>query len=189
MTLRLRLPSTALGWDTQLGIARKLFRPGYAGFIVASKQISHWCKFSDKNLAAPPPALGRIERLEILLDQTRTPRASTLNWARQEHYYRTWYEALAGSAHQRKICRIVISNIIMETFVNPNGEIAHVPAVTELPKKSLSASTFFIYPFSPLRLGCTMKAEQKQQEYEEGTRIAVENAVKRAAVATEKRLH
>ena len=122
-------------------------RPKYAGFIRASKQISfelldflyskrtfraHLCKFTDNNLAFPPPALGRIENLEIFLDQTRTPRATTLSWARQERQYRSWYEALAGSAYQRKICRIVISNIIMETFVNPNGEIARVPAVTEL---------------------------------------------------------
>ena len=132
MTLRLRLPSTALSWDPQLGKARDSFHSGYAGFIVASKQISHLCEFSDKNLPAPPPALARIERLEILLDQMRTPRATTLSWARQEHQYRRWYEALAGSAYQRKICRIVISNIILETFVKPNGEIAHVPAVTEL---------------------------------------------------------
>lgn len=32
-----------------------------------------------------------------------------------------------------------------------------------------------------------MKAEQKEQEHKENTRIAVENAVKKAAVATEKK--
>ena len=121
--------------------------PGYAGLNVASKQISlelqsflyskrvfraHLCKFSDNNLPVPPPALGQIQKLEIFLDQTRTPRASTLNWVKQGNYYRSWYEALVGSGDQRSMCRIAISNIIMETFVTSNGEIIHVPAVTEL---------------------------------------------------------
>ena len=122
-------------------------RPGYAGLIVASKQISrelqsflysnrifraHLCKFTDNNLPVPPPALGRIENLEIFLDQTRSPRATTLHWPKQERYYRTWYEALAGADYQRTLCRIVVSNIIMKTFLTQSFEIVHVPSVTEL---------------------------------------------------------
>ena len=121
--------------------------PGYAGLMVASKQISselqgflysnrifraHLCKFSDNNLPTPPPALGWIENLEILLDQDRSPRATTLHWPKQERYHRSWYNALAGVDYQRTMCRIVISNIIMETFVTPNFEIVHVSSVTEL---------------------------------------------------------
>ncbi|KAM0797659.1 hypothetical protein BDR22DRAFT_892089 [Usnea florida] len=122
-------------------------RPDYAGLIVACKQVSielqaflysnrifraHLCRFTDNNLPAPPPALGQIEILEIFLDQTRSPRATTLHWPKQERYYRTWYEALAGAIYQRKLCRIVISNIIMETFLTPDFQIIHVPSVTEL---------------------------------------------------------
>ena len=122
-------------------------RPEYAGLIVASKHISlelqaflyskrifraHLCKFTDNNLPIPPPAVGRIENLEILLDQTRSPRATTLHWPEQERYYRTWYQALAGAAYQRTTCRTIISNIIIETFVTQDFEIVHVPSVTEL---------------------------------------------------------
>ena len=122
-------------------------RPAYAGLIVASKQISseltaflysnrifraHLCKSTDNNLPTPPPALAQIEKLEILLDQTRTPRATTLHWHKQERYYRSWYEALAGADCQRLMCRIVISNIIMETFLTPDFKIVRIPSVTEL---------------------------------------------------------
>ena len=122
-------------------------RPAYAGLIRTSKQISqelqdflysnrifraHLCKFTDDDLPDPPPALGRIENLEIFLDQTRSPRATTLHWPRQDQYYRSWYDALAGVDYQRTMCRIVISNIIMRTFLTPDFEIVHVPSVTEL---------------------------------------------------------
>ena len=122
-------------------------RPEYAGLLVASKQISlelqsflyshrifraHLCKFTDNSLPVPPPALARIENLEIFLDQTRSPRATTLHWPKQEQYYRTWYNALAGVDYQREQCRIVISNIITKTFLTPNFEIIHIPSVTEL---------------------------------------------------------
>ena len=69
--------------------------PGYAGLLVASKQTSlelqsilyservfgaHLCKFSDNNLPIPsPPALDRLQKLEIFLDQTGDPRKEHLS--------------------------------------------------------------------------------------------------------------
>ena len=85
-----------------IGVAQELASLDLQAFLYSNRIFrAHLCKFTDNNLPAPPLALGRIENLEIFLDQTRSPRATTLHWPKQERYYRTWYEALAGPLPKR----------------------------------------------------------------------------------------